>query len=80
MLHLWDAQCTKSTDALFCNPIVAQMTNLEAGWGLCPEEHSLLILTSILPCTVALEYNDSVPDSVMLRSRHCYHFEGSKGP
>lgn len=80
MLHQWDAQCTKSTDTIFCIPILAQMTDLEVGWGLRLEKHFLLILTSILPCTVALEYNDSVPDIVMLRSRHCYHCEGSKWP
>ena len=78
MLHQWDAQCTKSTDALLCIPIVAQMTDLEAGWGFVPEERSLLIFTSILPCTVALEYDDSVPDGVTLRNRHCYDEAAAK--
>ncbi len=56
----------------------AQMTNLEAGWGFVPEERSLLIFTSILPCTVALEYDDSVPDGVTLRNRHCYDEAATK--
>ena len=54
------------------------MTNLEAGWGFVPEERSLLIFTSILPCTVALEYDDSVPDGVTLRNRHCYDEAAAK--
>lgn len=59
-------------------PDTAQMTDLEAGWGFVPEERSLLIFTSILPCTVALEYDDSVPDGVTLRNRHCYDEAAAK--
>lgn len=29
------------------------------------------MITSLLPCIAAVEYNDSNSDGVMLRSRHC---------
>ena len=49
-----------------------QMADQEANWGFVAEKESLIIYASILPCTVALEFDASAPDGAVLRNRHCY--------
>ena len=49
-----------------------QMADREAGWGFVAEKEALVIYASILPCTVALEFDGSAPDGAVLRSKHCY--------
>ena len=49
-----------------------QMADQEAGWGFVAEKESLIIYASILPCTVALEFDASAPDGAVLKNRHCY--------
>ncbi len=48
------------------------MADQEAGWGFVAEKESLIIYASILPCTVALEFDASAPDGAVLKNRHCY--------
>ena len=54
------------------------MPDHEAGWGFVAEKESLVIYASILPCTVALEFDDSAPDGAVLRSKHCYEDAAAK--
>ena len=55
-----------------------QMADHEAGWGFVAEKEALVIYASILPCTVALEFDDSAPDGAVLRSKHCYEDAAAK--
>lgn len=54
------------------------MADHEAGWGFVAEKEALLMYASVLPCTVALEFDDSTPDGAVLRSRHCYEDAAAK--
>ncbi len=36
------------------------------------EKDGLVIYPSLLPCTVALEFDAEVPEGALLRSKHCY--------
>ena len=54
------------------------MADHEAGWGFVAEKEALVIYASILPCTVALEFDDSAPDGAVLRSKHCYEDAAAK--
>ena len=58
--------------------LAVQMADHKAGWGFVAEKESLLIYASILPCTVALEYDDSAPDGAVLRSKTCYEEAAAK--
>ncbi len=55
-----------------------QRVDREASWGFVPEKDALLIYPSLLPCTVALEYDPHVPEGILLRSRHCYQDQAPK--
>ncbi len=44
----------------------------EASWGFVAEKDGLVIYPSLLPCTVALEFDPEVPEGALLRNRHCY--------
>ena len=50
----------------------AQTVDREAAWGFVAEKEALVIYPSILPCTVALEFDPDVPEGALLRARHCY--------
>ena len=54
------------------------MADHEAGWGFVAEKEALVIYASILPCTVALEFDGSAPDGAVLRSKHCYEDAAAK--
>ncbi len=49
-----------------------QRVDTEASWGFVAEKDGLVIYPSLLPCTVALEYDPEVPEGALLRNRHCY--------
>ena len=48
------------------------MVDREAAWGFVAEKEALVVYASILPCTVALEFDPGVPEGALLRARHCY--------
>jgi hypothetical protein len=58
--------------------VCEQRVDREASWGFVPEKDVLLIYPSLLPCTVALEYDPDIPEGILLRSRHCYEEQAAK--
>ena len=50
----------------------AGLCRREKNWGFFEEDGALLITYALLPCTIILEFVPSEPDSLRLRSRHCY--------
>lgn len=43
-----------------------------------PEKDGLVIYPSLLPCTVALEFDAEVPEGALLRNRHCYEDQAGR--
>lgn len=58
--------------------LCAQRVDTEASWGFVPEKDGLVIYPSLLPCTVALEFDAEVPEGALLRNRHCYEDQAGR--